>query len=132
VVEIRLDGARPTGEEARYLYLREVLVVTEYDDGALSERKPTHSAPGFVEVRVLDQTRDNRRLATLHSKVAKMAATQIDHRGSEVGGGIVQRPSCSGDPNKRLLYKFLGVWRGTDQQQSQPDHPVALGAIQSL
>jgi hypothetical protein len=75
VVEIRLDGARPATKEPRCLCFREVLVVTEDDDGALAERQPTDSAPGFIEVRVLDKTRDNRRLATLHPKMTKVTTT---------------------------------------------------------
>jgi hypothetical protein len=75
VVEIRLDGARPATKERRCLCFGEVLVVTEDDNGALPKRKPTDSDPGFIEVRVLDKTRDNRRLATLHSKTTKVAAT---------------------------------------------------------
>jgi hypothetical protein len=75
VVEIRLDRAHPATKEPRCLCFRQVLVVTEDDGGALPERKPTDSAPGFVEVRVLDKTRDNRRLAALHSKTAKVTTT---------------------------------------------------------
>jgi hypothetical protein len=75
VVEIRLDGAHPATKEPCCLCFREVLVVVEDDDGALAEREPTDSAPGFIEIRVLDKTRDNHRLAALNSKTAKVTAT---------------------------------------------------------
>jgi hypothetical protein len=80
----------------------------------LPERKPTDSHPGLVEVWVFDKTRNNRRLATLHAKAAKVAAAEVDHSGLEVGGGILHRSRRPGDANKGFLNKFLGVCRGTD------------------
>jgi hypothetical protein len=98
----------------------------------LPEGKPTDSGPCLVEVRVFDEARDNRGLATLHPKMAKVAAAEVDHSGSEIGGGIVQRSSRSGNPNKGLLHQFLGVCWGADKQQRNPNHPVPLRTVQSF
>src|ERR1039457_533275 len=115
-MEIRFDGSQLASKSPRNICLREVLVVTQHDNCPLPEGKPTDSTPGLVEVRVFDEARDNRGLATLHPKMAKVAAAEVDHSGSEIRGGIVQRSSRSGNPNKGLLHQFLGVCCGTDKQ----------------
>ncbi len=131
-MQIRFDGAQPAIKEPCNLCFREVLVVTENNDGALTERKPTDSSPGPVELGVFNQAWGSRRLAPLHSKMAKVAAAEVDHGRPEIGRGIVYGSPRSGDTNKGLLNQFLCVCCGTDKQQCHPNHPVPLRTIQSL
>jgi hypothetical protein len=98
----------------------------------LPERESTDGTPGFVEVRIFNEASNSRGLATLNSKMTQVAAAQVDHRGSQIGGGIVQRPSYPGNAYKGLLYQFLGVCHGTNEQKCYSNHPVPLRTVQNL